>query len=247
MRPPLRARSVPGVGRGIAIAALLGHFLWPAGLPSCPRLTPKRGGTSGSARGFQHPVSPGCLYTEGEVMMLKAPFLAVLLLAWPSLGHAKEIPWQDEPNQKPNLSTMREAGEEAIRARLVDPTSAIIEWTGGFQWMYYKGFKHLWGWAGCGKVNSKNRMGGYAGPVGFVVVYNEGVRYADMEGRSDWISNSCAKFAPPQPELLVKHNAISTNSASTADELAKLAALRDKGILTEAEFQSMKAKLLPAN
>jgi Short C-terminal domain/Phospholipase_D-nuclease N-terminal len=36
----------------------------------------------------------------------------------------------------------------------------------------------------------------------------------------------------------------SSSSASTADQLSKLADLRDKGVITEAEFQTEKAKAL---
>jgi hypothetical protein len=39
-------------------------------------------------------------------------------------------------------------------------------------------------------------------------------------------------------------NAASPQSSSVADELAKLAALRDKGVLTEEEFSAQKSKLL---
>jgi hypothetical protein len=39
-------------------------------------------------------------------------------------------------------------------------------------------------------------------------------------------------------------DAVSTNSGSTADELAKLADLRAQGVLDESEYQSLKAKLV---
>jgi hypothetical protein len=45
-----------------------------------------------------------------------------------------------------------------------------------------------------------------------------------------------AMFDPPP--------AAASSGGSVADEIAKLAALRDKGLLTEAEFQAQKAKLL---
>ena len=47
-----------------------------------------------------------------------------------------------------------------------------------------------------------------------------------------------------QEQLL--HHAINNNRnpVSTADELEKLAALRDKGIITPADFEKQKAKLL---
>jgi hypothetical protein len=39
-------------------------------------------------------------------------------------------------------------------------------------------------------------------------------------------------------------NVTSSNSRSTADEIARLADLRDKGVISEAEFQQAKAKAL---
>jgi hypothetical protein len=41
--------------------------------------------------------------------------------------------------------------------------------------------------------------------------------------------------------------AAGATSTSTADELTRLAALRDQGVLTEAEFQQQKASLLGSN
>ena len=39
-------------------------------------------------------------------------------------------------------------------------------------------------------------------------------------------------------------SAVNTNGASAADEIAQLADLRDKGVISEAEFQQAKAKAL---
>lgn len=47
-------------------------------------------------------------------------------------------------------------------------------------------------------------------------------------------------------ELMAQLNAAATPKADTADQLSKLAALRDQGALTEEEFAAQKAKLIGA-
>ena len=95
-------------------------------------------------------------------------------------------------------------------------------------------------------------MGGYSGSSTVVAVLDEyddrRVLFADIDGSRD---NSgldtimCAKHSFPPPENGMLDNApVQHASLDIADELAKLAALRDRGVLTPAEFDRQKAVLL---
>jgi hypothetical protein len=148
---------------------------------------------------------------------------------------------------------MRKTAEDAVRRRLVDPNSAMFEWNGDFAEGTWKPFlaKRVSGWIGCGVVNSKNRMGGYSGGSAFVVVMNDNtVSFLDMDGsnsKGPLVQASCLKmtFPPIFNQAYVPPTAMPVSSTgSVADELGKLVALRDKGVLTDAEFAAQKAKLL---
>ena len=47
-----------------------------------------------------------------------------------------------------------------------------------------------------------------------------------------------------ESKMLIATTSVGASSGSTADEIEKLAALRDRGILTAEEFQSRKKSLL---
>jgi len=144
----------------------------------------------------------------------------------------------------------RDAAEAAVRAKLVDPNSAEFEWPNGFTQGWWKPFlaKRIYGHITCGWVNAKNRMGGYAGRSAFVVLLDDqhNVEFAQIgESPYDYIEAGCEKISfPPAPQFAESAAAASAGPVSVADELTKLAQLRDKGILTEQEFQAQKAKLL---
>jgi hypothetical protein len=96
-------------------------------------------------------------------------------------------------------------------------------------------------------------MGGYVGDHAFIVVYaNGGVERLDMDSGTDrlaLVNVICGKstFPPPQAELMAQRAATSGAAPpSVADELQKLADLRDRGVLTETEFEAQKAKVLGA-
>jgi hypothetical protein len=108
--------------------------------------------------------------------------------------------------------------------------------------------KRTFGWIACGTVNAKNRMGGYAGAEGFLIFIDQaGTLTAAMQ--VDWVSTcDTGPMVSVQPEVA---NAFAPSPApgsgsviGVAEELEKLAGLRDKGIISEAEFQTQKAKLL---
>lgn len=156
----------------------------------------------------------------------------------------------------PDWGAMRSLAERAVRARLVDPESAKFEWPYGFRQGNWKAIlqKRVEGWVTCGTVNARNRMGGFAGSSAFVVVIdNNAVQLVDMDSSNDkfgFVSIACnksaASFPSPQVGMLDTDSAKPEVAAltSVADELAKLALLRDKGILTQIEFEQQKSLLL---
>lgn len=149
---------------------------------------------------------------------------------------------------------MRQTAEDAVRASLVDPQSAQFQWPYGFVQGTWKPFlgKRIEGTWTCGSVNAKNRMGGYVGQSTFVVVVKDGAAvFVDMDsgGRAGLVSEQCEKskiWLPAPQEGMLEGSKSETGPArvSIADELAKLVALREKGVLTPAEFEAQKAKLL---
>jgi hypothetical protein len=155
----------------------------------------------------------------------------------------------------PDWALFRRNAESALRARLIDPDSARIEWPHGFLLGTWKPFlsKAIEGYWSCGLINARNRMGGYTGATAFVVVVDPTgyLKYSEVGGTDDFdiLSASCAKSArllPPPPAELTNATAASSNvgGSSLADELKKLVDLRNSGALSEAEFQAAKAKLL---
>jgi len=131
--------------------------------------------------------------------------------------------------------------EIALKRNLFDPSSAQIEWQRGFGWGFYKPLleRRLFGWVACGIMNAKNRMGGYVGGQTFVVVYDGGVLRAETEKYVVCPDDASYKLQP----ALIDSTAAATG-ASVADELAKWASLRDKGVITQTEFETEKSKLL---
>ena len=102
-------------------------------------------------------------------------------------------------------------GETSLRASLIDPDSAHIEWPYNFVSGSLKALlgKRRAGFFTCGRVNAKNRMGGYTGQSWFLIVENSGVVTMLDMGQSDGVDTataSCAAFVkngqlPPAPAL----------------------------------------------
>jgi hypothetical protein len=90
-------------------------------------------------------------------------------------------------------------------------------------------------------------MGGYVGAQPFWIMADaNGAVTANMVAET---VSTCDKPGgpPPQPELVAVSPVIGGQAAapiSIADEIAKLADLRDRGIITAAEFEEQKARLL---
>lgn len=179
--------------------------------------------------------------------MKKILFSLALLAGTPALAEKKApTPPPAEPATHPDWIEMRLMLEEAIKNGMFDPDSAKITWTRGPFWTSFKHSevgifaKPRWGWVVCGEFNGKNLYGGYTG--------REVVQYAispDGKVRSS-IDSDCdyGNHFGPVLEEFKPVTQVASGSVGLADELAKLAELRDKGILSAAEFEAQKAKLL---
>jgi Short C-terminal domain len=177
-------------------------------------------------------------------------FATMGMLLLPAGAFAKDQPPPPEPATHPNWSEVRAKGQAELTKRLFDPGSAQIAYTSGFIWGYTKHpfGKREWGWVACGKINAKNRLGGYAGAQGFWIMANlDGTVTQDMTDGIFRSSCDDGPSVPLQPELVDTPTSSAPSSVAApiiADELGKLAVLRDKGIITPAEFEAQKVKLL---
>jgi hypothetical protein len=122
-----------------------------------------------------------------------------------SIAPAKDKPDSDAGysyGPPPDWASYKELAEAAVRARLIDPDSAKFEWPYGVKRGGYKGLlaRTVLGYATCGFVNSKNRLGGYVGREMFAVVEDHGaVLTVDMSGMVDAI---CAKASLPPADAM---------------------------------------------
>ncbi|WBY16611.1 SHOCT domain-containing protein [Erythrobacteraceae bacterium WH01K] len=159
---------------------------------------------------------------------------------------------------KPDHALLSEAARQAIRNRLIDPSSAIIEMPYGFvfgEWKSWIAGTHT-GFITCGYVNAKNRMGGYVGQTAFVAVVTEAGLpvFADMDKANSslgLVNSQCNKTIPMLPPAPFEEPAeadptpvIIKEGPSLADELAELADLHAAGVLTDAEYAEAKAKVI---
>lgn len=166
--------------------------------------------------------------------------LVFALSASPAVGKKPKPLPVPEPTVQPDWVALRPKIEGEVLSRLRDPESAVFRYVNGFEWHYAS--KKTYGWRGCGLVNSKNGYGGYNG---FQVFY---VWLDELEQRT--YVNLSPPFGCPIEKTIPLQAAFSATipkpaePLSVADELEKLAVLRDKGIITSAEFEAQKAKLL---
>lgn len=181
--------------------------------------------------------------------MRKLALIATLLVSTPALAKAPAPP-PDEPAEHPDFAIAAKQGLATMTGRLFDPGSAQFTWASGFAWTYVKPIfgKKRWAWVACGSVNAKNRLGGYVGatPMWIAVDPSGAVTVSD----DDMIITPACTSTSPQPELLAATPGaapiVSTASSpvGVAEELKKLAELRDQGIITPEEFNAQKTKLL---
>lgn len=138
---------------------------------------------------------------------LAAALLAPGLLAtMPALAADKKPPYVFGP--EPSWDEYRKIAETGILDKLVDPESARIGWDAGFYKGEYRPFleRKYYGYIACGTVNAKNRMGGYAGSSGFMVIIDHGqLLYSAIERvPGGMVEAPCLKMAreglfPPLP------------------------------------------------
>lgn len=156
----------------------------------------------------------------------------------------------------PNWNRFKANAERAMLSSFFDPGSAIVEWPYGFTYGSWKPVLQgrIEGYWTCGRVNGKNRMGGYVGSRYFVVVlgHNAEVKFHQVGdgGDYDFVAGQCqnsVRHLPPASEQFVENSpspSPSNGPTSMADELKKLADLKASGALTEEEYQAAKAKVL---
>tara|TARA_R110000868_G_scaffold230335_2_gene483456 strand:- start:262 stop:795 length:534 start_codon:yes stop_codon:yes gene_type:complete len=174
---------------------------------------------------------------------MKLAVIAALMLSAGTVHAAEKAP-PPEPMEHPDWGKLRRDFEAKVQSGLYDPESAQFTWVKGFQWgSVTEGFfRRRWGWVACAKVNAKNRMGGYVGASKYWILYepSKGLSW-DLKSTS---FSQCDKPEPValQPELV--DLASLSDQTSLADELTKLGSLLEKGLITRAEFDAQKAKML---
>lgn len=94
-----------------------------------------------------------------------------------ALAGAAAAPQPADIGPTPTFEAAVKVGEAAIRASLIDPDSAKIEWPYNFVGGSLKALlgKREDGFFTCGFVNSRNRMGGYSGRSWFLIMERDGV------------------------------------------------------------------------
>lgn len=177
---------------------------------------------------------------------MRKTLLAMAILSAGGAASAAPPVLPPEPSAHPDWAKGAEQAVQILRNTAFDPDSLKIEWVSGFKWGYRKPVigKRSFGWLACGNYNAKNRLGGYVGSAGFDVLYTETGEVSVFQ-YGDGVTTCTRGAAPVNPELLAATRSSDTVPAfSAADELAKLADLRSRGIITEAEFAALKAKIL---
>jgi hypothetical protein len=114
-----------------------------------------------------------------------------------------------EYGAQPTYPNAVSVSEQAIREKLVDPQSALFKWPYNFVTGSLKGLltKRYTGYWTCGRLNSRNKMGGYSGESWVMVVVKDGVAtMADVgeDQSSDPTNMACASAVkngglPPAP------------------------------------------------
>ncbi len=179
-------------------------------------------------------------------MYRTAVMALAVLSASPVVGRERAPPPQ-RLDTEPDWARVRTSAEGVLKSSLFDPESAQIKWLGGWTWGHVKPFqlwsKRTWGWLGCASMNAKNRMGGYVGAdTYYVLITPEGKMLA---GRQVEVTSECDQpNSTPLQQAFIDVQSSGSQPTSVADELSKLATLRDKGIITQAEFEAQKVKLL---
>lgn len=182
-------------------------------------------------------------------MTLSAVAATMTLLATPLAAADKNKP-EHLYGSEPTWEQFRAIAEAGIQARLIDPESARISWSAGFFKGMFRPFLEgrYYGYVACGTVNARNRMGGYAGASGFVVVVDyDRVLYADIERvPGGLVEAPCAKMAragqfPPLPTDAVATSVIGAAPAAVAAAVNSASAAAPAPILSAASGLGLRA------
>ncbi|MFL6759455.1 PDZ domain-containing protein [Sphingomonas sp.] len=119
------------------------------------------------------------------------------VLVCASAVRAKKPEEPIDPGPRPTDQEFVEKATQSLLASFFDPSAAVVEWPNGLAGGWWKPFlsKKIPGWFTCGRVNGKNRMGGYVGFHDFVAVMHDGaVAYTEVgSGNYDLIAAQCQK------------------------------------------------------
>lgn len=132
-----------------------------------------------------------------RAIYIAAAIVAGSLLTIATPANAAKTSADHAYGPEPTWQAFRELAETRIRNSLIDPDSAKISWTHGFRKGFYKPFleSKVFGYATCGHVNARNRMGGYTGTAMFVVVIDyDRVLYSEIgKPDGDLLTDGCLK------------------------------------------------------
>lgn len=110
---------------------------------------------------------------------------------------AKKVEEPIDPGPRPSEQEFVEKATQKLLSSFFDPSAAVVEWPNGLAGGWWKPIlsKKIPGWFTCGRVNGKNRMGGYVGFHSFVaVMYNGSVVYTEVgSGNYDLLEAQCLK------------------------------------------------------
>lgn len=107
-------------------------------------------------------------------MKILLPLLAAAVLAGCATGPSPEA-IANADYGKPPAADYKKQIKDYFEPKLIDPTSPLYTYpepTKGY--MRLTRTEASFGWQVCGTINSKNRMGGYAGAVPYWAFFHEG-------------------------------------------------------------------------
>jgi membrane-associated protease RseP (regulator of RpoE activity) len=120
-----------------------------------------------------------------------------IVLICTSASQAKKPEAPIDPGPRPTDQEFVQKTTESLLSSFFDPSAAIVQWPNGLAGGWWKPFlsKKIPGWFTCGRVNGKNRMGGYVGFHSFVAVMRDGaVVYTEVgSGDYDMLEAQCQK------------------------------------------------------
>jgi hypothetical protein len=113
--------------------------------------------------------------------------LAAILMVVLLLGCATAMDFRPNPQDRadsnfgPYPDNYKEITKEYLSRNLFDPYSAVYTFNAPLK-VRMAGGPSPFGWAVCGTINAKNRLGGYVGAGDYLVKIRDGVVVYDMSG-----------------------------------------------------------------